>query len=382
MMKDFKKSLFLLLLLQIGCTTKFSKESDRSPNTASEIQFVSSFDGFSLPVRIELPNGANEAGVERVIIFVHGSGPQNADGDLTSVSIPAEIPNLVYKDLATALRDKGFATVRYNKRSFEAREALKKNVDYSKSAQFKAYSQRPLQYFLDDLKTISQKTKDLFPNAKIYILGHSEGSNLALWAASQMQRKMVAGVALVGFGNEKQSSLIYEQIVYRSYFSFFRQLDKNGDLEIDKSELKVNSDLAKGLRSQLPTLDLDKNGIVDLSEYNAGNYSNTIVYPGFYDLGYQITESSLPRPSEVIQKAEFKILFLQGELDNQTPAFHAKAVEISNRALWKKENLKFVYFPGKGHALDQRTSMADTAFRKVESAVLKKVSSEMDEFFR
>ena len=75
----------------------------------------------------------------------------------------------------------------------------------------------------------------------------------------------------------------------------------------------------------------------------AGNLSNIVL-----DLSslreYRLQEAQYPRQGEVLRDAKFKVIFFQGEWDNQTPSYNAKAIDLLNRAVWKKENLNFHYF--------------------------------------
>jgi pimeloyl-ACP methyl ester carboxylesterase len=378
---------FLLVLvfgvLITGCASQAQKLS-ASAHSGRELSsapsdFVQSFDGYPVPVVVESPDNIAARDVQRVIVFAHGSGPQNADGDLSAVTIPADRPNLVYKDIATALRSKGFTTARFNKCSFEAREQIQKDPSYAKSKEFLAFSENTLGYFINDLKAVCANMKSRFPNAKIFILGHSEGTNLALWV---MDQDPIDGVALIGFANEKQSTLVHEQFVNRSFLNYFRPLDRNNNLKIDQSELNAKDPLAQQLKAQLAVVDLNSDGAVDLTEYNAGNYANAVLYTALYDINYATLEAKMPRPSEVIHKTKLPVLFLQGELDNQTPSYYAKGVEIANGISWKKSNLKFVYFKGKGHSLDNRSSYADLYYKKMEAKTLERLANEVDHFLK
>ena len=216
-----------------------------------------------------------------------------------------------------------------------------------------------------------------FPNAKINILGHSEGTKVALQVASK--KKDVNGVALIGFSNEPTTTSIFEQIVYRT-LGDFRTVDKNGDEVLDEKELDADTGLAKILKKQISILDLNRDGKISLSEFKAGNYSNLVVQKIPSD-EYRADQASLPVPSALIRDSNQKILFLQGEWDNQTPQYFAQAIQIANDTTWKKSSLKFVYFPKAGHALDPRDSYEDLSYRKVPQDILEKISSEIDSFF-
>lgn len=248
-MKFILSALLLLLVAQFS----FAKKPARKPASIP----VKSFDGFSLATEIDLPAGMVKGQVKSVVVFVHGSGPNDLNEDLSEFTVPPGTKNLFFKDIADALLKKGIATVRYNKRAFEVRNRLKSDPQYKNSKEFKAYMEHPFRYLVDDLSFFLDFAHREFPNAKVNVLGHSEGTQVALHAASR--KKFVNGVALIGFTNEPATTSIFEQMVYRSLGSF-GLADTNNDGFIDAKELGGDSDISKLLKSQLAVLDIDRDG--------------------------------------------------------------------------------------------------------------------------
>jgi hypothetical protein len=99
-----------------------------------------------------------------------------------------------------------------------------------------------------------------------------------------------------------------------------------------------------------------------------------------YSQAYLSDEARLPRPSSIIKNAQFKILFLQGEYDNQTPAYFAESVELIYKLVWKKKNIKFTYFEKSGHALDPRESVNDLSYRVLPTETLNRIGKEVLSF--
>lgn len=314
----------------------------------------------------ELPVGLSANDVRRVLVFVHGSGPQSLDVDLTPVTFPAGTQNLYFKDLAEAIRAHGIATIRYDKRAYEFKLRIEKNPSVKDSREFKRYAEHPLDYTIKDAEFFVQQASKSFPKAEIFILGHSEGTRVALEVAKQ--NLFVKGVVLIGFTNESISTAIFEQTAYRPLF-YFTDADRDGNEVLNAEELA-----ATAFKAQLPQLDLDQNGELSLDEFKAGNYSNLLNLDALYSKSYAMDEAKLDRASSVIRDAKFKILFLQGDWDNQTPSYFTRAVEIANRTTWKKANLEFHYVPKAGHALDPRDSRHDLRYRKLPAGDLKRHS--------
>ena len=336
---------------------------------------VKSFDGFELPASATVPPGTADAQVKRVVVLVHGSGAQSMDEDMSSVSAPGT-RNLFFVDVSNALVGKGFATVRYNKRSFEMARRVKADPGFAQSAAYKTYGRKPLSSLVSDARRFVAWAHERFPNARVYLLGHGEGTVVALQEAKDDPR--VSGAALIGFRAQSVDAALVEQAVDRNAEDF-DALDKNSDGVLDESELTGDGPLQKLLVNQMALLDLNGDGKLQRAEFMAGNYASFLIDdPATHIREYRIEEAAYPRPGEIIEKAKFKISFFQGEWDNQTPSYAAKAVEILNNVKWHKPELNFHFFPGLGHILDRRDSYRDIVFRPVDPAALSALASELD----
>ena len=113
------KFVFSIIAILISLTT-FAKDIERKPAS------IKSFDGFPLDAVIDVPRGFNKSDVKKVVVFVHGSGPQSLDEDLSSLTIPKGSTNLFFRDVADSFLKKNIATVRYNKRAYEAKKRIEK----------------------------------------------------------------------------------------------------------------------------------------------------------------------------------------------------------------------------------------------------------------
>ena len=342
---------------------------------AAGAETLKSFDGYGLDYVLEYPEGG---AASRVVILLHGSGPADMDENLGEASAPGT-KNLFFADVSAALRAKGFSVLRYNKRSFQWKKSLKADPGFLKSEVFLKFSANPLKYFAEDAAAFVNLAVRKFPGGKVCLLGHSEGTGIALRLADADPR--IRGVALVGFMALSLDTAMFEQTVYRP-LPVFEGLDADKDSLLDGRELEGEGAIKKSLRAQLPLLDLDGDGKISRSEFMAGNFSNLLLDMAPAFKAYRAEEAAYKRPAEIIRDAKFDVAFFQGELDNQTPAYGVRAVELLNKAGFKKTNLHFRYFPGLGHALDPRDNYQDILYRPAKKEALEAMASDLEKFWK
>ena len=342
---------------------------------AAGAETLKSFDGYGLDYALEYPEGGKAA---KVVVLLHGSGAANMDEDLGEVSAPGT-KNLFFADVSAALRAKGFAVIRYNKRSFQWKKTVKTDPEFLKSGTFLKFTAEPLKYFAGDAAAFVNLAARKFPGGKVYLLGHSEGTGIALRLADADPR--IQGVALIGFMAQSLDVAMFEQTVYRP-LPIFEGLDADRDSLLDGKELEGEDPVKKSLRAQLALLDLDGDGKISKSEFMAGNFSNLLLDMSPSMPAYRAQEAAYKRPAEIIRDAKFDIAFFQGELDNQTPAYGAKAVELLNKLAFKKTNLHFRYFAGLGHALDPRDNYQDILYRPAKEEALAAVAADLEGYWK
>lgn len=335
---------------------------------------MKSFDGYGLDYTIDYPAAKD---VSRVIVLLHGSGQHDMNEDLSAISALGT-RNLFFVDVSSALTQKGFAVIRYNKRSYQWKETAKKDPTFLKSGGFKKFSENPLKYFVEDAASFAGFAFKTFPKAKVYLLGHSEGTQVALRVAEKTPE--ISGVALIGFTAQSLDISMFEQTVYRP-LHIFETLDLDKNRSLGPEELKKDDPLTKSLASQLTALDLNRNGALDRSEFMAGNFANILLdAPSLPE--YRKQEALYKKPAAIIKDAKFDIAFFQGELDNQAPAYNAKAIQIMNNLVWKKPNLHFRFYDGLGHALDKRTDLQDIVYHQADRQALADLASDLDSYWK
>lgn len=348
---------FVLLLLGLLCL---------SPARAEEVS-VPVDDNFSLPAQIDRPTTTPRA----VVVLIHGSGSHSRHEELAEVT-RNQAPNPFFDHLSRSLVQQSWAVLRYDKRSY----ALRKQ-DPKGAAALQQLLDDPAEALIGDALSALKVARQAFPGLPVFFLGHSEGTWVGLQAANRDGQ--VDGVALVSYSGSSLDTLLVEQFVHRPS-SLFRQLDKNGDDVLDATELAQDQPLAHSLQKQMPVLDLNQNGSLELNEFQGGNLSNLYLNP--LPIGaWRKTEAALPQVSEIVEKADFRLAFFQGEWDNQTPAYYVKALEMCERTKWKKGNKLFAYYPQCGHALDPRHSWLDVVYQIPAEKTLEDLAQKMTRFF-
>lgn len=312
-----------------------------------------------LPGQFDLPEGSPKA----VIVLLHGSGAHSRDEDLTAVT-EGGVPNLFFADLSSALTDQGLAVLRYDKRNYALTRAEPRDEEA-----LQKLKQHPCQTYIADARAALESARRRFPGLPVALLGHSEGTWVALQAASQDGE--VSAVGLISFSGAALETLVQEQVAHR-YRDDFDGWDANRDGRLEASEQPDS------LAQQLAVLDADQDQAISYSEFQAGNCSNIVLTPIISD-GWRSDEGALPTATRLVTESSDQLLFFQGLWDNQTPAYYTQALEICERQAWKKGNKSFHYFERAGHALDPRKSWGDTTYRPTPPETLERVARAMAE---
>lgn len=350
---------------------------------SEEIPFThESFDGFKIDAKLALPEGVAEEEVARVVILLGGSGPYDMDLNLTAIA-KGGVKILWLKDVSDALAKGGFAVVRYHKRAYYTSllghklQREKRTPTPEEEAPFREFIKNPLKYFVEDCKSFAEAARKRFPKAKIYLLGASEGTHVALWAAHELG--WISGVALVGFYALSLDVLMFEQTVVRE-FQYFADVDQDRDDTLTKEELKKGKETGQALLWKFAEFDLDGDGRIAADEFRGRCLEGLSAILETMKV-YREQEAKYPSMISVLKEASVPILFFQGAWDNQTPAYNTFCIE-SLAKKWKKDGFAFHYFPKLGHCLDPRDSYMDKAYRPIDAEALKKVVAEMDKSFR
>lgn len=352
----------LLLLLVAGAA-----------GAGEEALTIKSFDGYGLDARLATPEG----GADKLIVLIHGSGPNDMDENLSRATRGGKQKILFFKELSDRLVARGFGVLRYNKRSFQFGLSFKKDPEFRSKPAVKGFTANPLKYFVDDAGAMVGYLRARFPRASVYLLGHSQGCYIGLQLAHADPK--IKGVALIGFAMSTLDTLVHEQVIHRPV-RLFRKADTNGDERLDARELAADTKLTRTLRAQMAIVDLNGDKVLSFDELRAANMSNLLVRD-MIGQAYRQQEARYPRIATILKTLQAKVAWFQGEWDNQTPAYQARSVQLVNRAMWRKPNFSFTFFPKLGHALDPRASYDELFYQVPDPRALDKVADTLKKFF-
>jgi hypothetical protein len=157
--------------------------------TADDEELVfKSFDKFELRTKISKTKGLADRDVKRVMIIIHGSGAVDMDGTFALVAQNKK-GVFLYRTLAHSLEKSGVVVIRYHKRPYEWREKIMKDKSVLGSEAFKKGQQTPLSDLVKDVEAYTKYAQKRFPQAQIGLLGHSQGTFIAVWTPSLLSTK-------------------------------------------------------------------------------------------------------------------------------------------------------------------------------------------------
>lgn len=261
--------------------------------------------GFSLAGTLSKPADPG-SGHLPAIVLIGGSGP--ADRDELVFGIP------IFGQLAGAIADAGFITLRYDKRG------VGQSSGRLESASFREYA--------DDARAavkVLAERKDVDPK-RIVAIGRSQGGLVALMAAKD---KRVAGIVLLATPGLTGADLILEQQQHLLSRSPFSEAEKQQKIDLQK---RINQAVITGKGwEQLPAATRRQ---VDNAEF------------------FSILTTD---PAKIVPNVRQPILIVQGELDTQVAPVNADRLEMLARRR-KNAPVQTVKLPGINHLLVPATT--------------------------
>ncbi len=240
----------------------------------------------------------------KVVILVHGSGPNDMDETAG--------PNKIFKDIAYGLASNQIAVIRYNKRTQELPQLL--------NAEKLTFKEEVTEDVAQLIKMIKQGNWAVDSN-HIYVLGHSLGGMLAPKIAAE---NSIKGIIIAAGNARPLEDLIEEQ------FHYIYSLD--GTItEYEKRDLAEITKKAAVIRKNKYSIDTPASQL--LLGLNA-NYWKTLT-------AYSPTKTALSLP------ATTRILVLQGKRDYQV--LYEKDFAVWQKTLQKRKDTHFIAYPSLNH---------------------------------
>tara|TARA_B110000503_G_scaffold143339_1_gene244181 strand:+ start:2168 stop:3481 length:1314 start_codon:yes stop_codon:yes gene_type:complete len=260
-------------------------------------------DSLALNGKMTISNGMNEI----VVVFVHGSGPNDMDESLG--------PNKLFNDLAFGLAANGIASIRYNKRTY----------DYPSQMARQANSLTIQQVVIDDAVNAVRLARENGAK-KVILIGHSLGGYCAPLIAELTQPDAV--ITLAGNVSPLEDLLVpqYEYI-------------KNNDTSKQINDLQMAM-----IRTQVKR--------IQDNEYDAETAPPLLPLglPASFWLSLKDYE-----PQKLARKQAFPYLILNGERDYQMTPKEAKKWKNGSKNKHSKTiiylKLNHLFFEGEGICL-------------------------------
>ena len=299
----------------------------------------------SLTGTLRLPMADDD--VYPAVLFIHGSGPVNRDGnavDLETGNIVMEID--VYHQLAAALSDAGIASFRFDKRGVgdsEGDSALTSRSDLLADARSA----------IEVLRLQPEVDAD-----RIVLVGHSEGSYLAPVLA--VEDADIAGVVLLAGAARALDAITRWQVE-----SLLKQQGIEGAaLEaalVQQDQYIAFVEASQGEWSDYTVSELQEE-IPWLNEEAADQLKATPLALSW------LREHYLAEPTDVIAQLQNPVLIISGEKDLQVPSSEAGLLDELLMTAGNDDVTVYV-FPDLNHLLRHHPEEPSLAYRHVNEPV-------------
>ncbi len=200
--------------------------------TTSEILKIKSFDGYTLTGKLDLP--VNTAEVSTLVIFVPGTGPNTYDNHRLIGNKEFNYYDLFAQELGK--RQVGF--FRYNTRGVEigTQPPMYDTINKEEYRKYTPENQaKDIEIMITELKK-----KEALKNAKVVLLGWSEGTIIAPLVAERKNVE-IDSLMLSGYCNVKMQDIIEWQLSGEASMIFCCQyFDTNLDGVVSKKEYNAD----------------------------------------------------------------------------------------------------------------------------------------------
>ncbi len=344
---------------------------DSNPNKymkGQRIMKITSFDGYPLECKLFLPEGDDQ--IDKLVIFVHGTGP----GTVDNRDVYEGIELNMFRTFSDEFLKRGIALLTYSQRGIYATDTPPLFYDMNVE-EYKTYlplnTVEDLHYLIGEMK----KAKRL-KNSKIYLLGASEGTIISPLFAKKYPDEVDA-LFLWGYANENLKDITIWQFSGKSFIYLFREYfeaddtgrisqeafnngekemlvtrlglgdnafevcDTNHDGYIDEEEIIA---LGKSL------IGFDSNDFIAAAENGDDEWLlNNGINP--FTSGWFLQHASLRNNMEVLPELDLPIYIFHGTLDMNVDVQGVYDINARFQDLGKT-NLKINIFKGMDHGLN------------------------------
>lgn len=282
----------LSLALLLAAAPLTAQAADTVPPAAAvETPFVAKASGFTLYGTLTVPKSAT--GPVPVALIIAGSGPTDRNANS-----PVGIRSNTYAQLAWRLAEHGIATLRYDKRGIAQSRAGFDTVMLAHAT---------MQLYADDVHALADSLHADRRFSKVILVGHSEGSALALIAAND--KAPVAGVVSMAGMGRPFASVLREQLA----------------AQLDSGAMKMyDTSMAAYLAGRNPPVPA---------------YLQSLFVP----LNRSYMKSMMDFDAKQVARVPCPVLILQGAYDVQVSVADAEALHDA------RPSAKLVILPGDTH---------------------------------
>ncbi|XVU27813.1 alpha/beta fold hydrolase [Actinoplanes sp. CA-054009] len=311
----------------------------------------------------ELTYPARSHGRLPLVVLLHGSGHNDMNQTLPDGKGSTFVP------LAQAASREGYATLRFNKRGVTGIGPVE-STDQDQLNPERPYAQ--IQRDAAAAIRFGAASPRVDPS-KIFLLGHSEGTNVAANLAADPKRHGIpkpAGVIAMGVVGKDIRTLLTLQLFGRLLVQLHDEFDVDGDGRLTALEAadgligqpeetagRLRAVLLDGSRVKAST-DTDHDGLIAI-DAEAGSvlrrasgiddYPDT---PGLETLKDYVTDiARFPTVTQALPRFSGPTLLLNGENDLQTPARAALAADAAVAAAGNRDH-RVVIYPGMAHTMN------------------------------
>ncbi|MEV7396220.1 alpha/beta fold hydrolase [Aeromicrobium sp. NPDC092404] len=317
--------------------------------------------GWVTKAELTYPTGSR--GRLPLVVMLHGSGHNDMNQTLPEGKGATFVP------LAQAASRQGFATLRFNKRGVtdigpvETKDEDQLNPD------------RPYEQIQEDAASAIRfgATSSRVDASRIFLLGHSEGTNVAANLAADPKTYGIpkpAGVIAMGVVGQDIRELLTLQLYGRLLLQMHDEFDVDGDGQLTAVEavdglIGQPKELADQIRPVLldgdkvrVSTDVDGDGRIAIdAEAGAVLRESTKIddypeVPGLEDLQEYVADiARFPTVTEALPRFDEPTLLLNGENDLQTPARVALTADAAVGAAGNDDHEVIIY-PGMAHTMN------------------------------